>query len=206
MRTRLPIYLIVALVAMLIVALPAAAAPHEGNPGGNCDGFDGPNKVETSDGSIVLDAGTIFCVKQENSNTGTLIADGVTTLAEYAEQAGLNPGVSNYVTYGTVPSEPAESEPAESIPAESEPAESIPAESEPAESTPAESEPAASVPAVSTPAESQPLLGGGTPPTVPDTATSFTSTPWLAVGLGLMFLGAISLMVAVVLKQRRQRG
>lgn len=94
---------VVTLVAALAIAFagaaPAIAAPHEGNPGGNCNS--GLFKVETSDGSIVLAAGTVFCVKQENSNTGTLTADGTTTLAEYAEQAGLNPGVSNYVVYST---------------------------------------------------------------------------------------------------------
>ena len=108
LRTLLGLLAALGLVAVL--AMPVAAAPHVGNPGGNCDEPEGSVKVETNDGSIVLPAGTIFCVKQENSNTGTLVADGETTLAEYAEQAGLNPGVSHYVTYGMATATPTPTE------------------------------------------------------------------------------------------------
>lgn len=88
-----------------------AATPHAGNPGGNCDGYNGPTKVDTSDGTIVLPTGTIFCIHASNTNTGTLVADGASSLADYitstiVNRGGQVPNVSNYVTYGGAPSTP----------------------------------------------------------------------------------------------------
>ncbi len=71
---------------------------------------DGGTKVEGAEaeaaGDLVLDAGTLFCVKKGTGASAQLTADGVTTLYEYLVQAGLDgevgEGPSYYVTYGTV--------------------------------------------------------------------------------------------------------
>lgn len=97
--------------ALLVGANTAVlASPHEGNPGGNCDGYDGPGKTDTSDGSILLPEGTVVCVKAGDSNTGTMtVLAGGETLAQLIERSGLLnnggqvPGVSNYVVYTTPP-------------------------------------------------------------------------------------------------------
>ena len=92
--------LVAALGLLVALTVPALAAPHEGNPGGNCDTTDTSVKTNTDDGSIVLAAGTIFCVKASDTNSGTLVADGETTLNEYLVQEGIDHNVSNYVVYG----------------------------------------------------------------------------------------------------------
>jgi hypothetical protein len=67
------------------------------------------DKVETSDGSIVLEAGLLICIKAGEDNTGTFTTDGESTLAEYIEASGLVteggqvPNVSHYVIYGAEP-------------------------------------------------------------------------------------------------------
>jgi hypothetical protein len=95
------VFSIVALVlTTMALAMPASAAPHAGNPGGNCDTTATSVKTDTSDGSIVLAEGTIFCVKASDTNSGTLVADGETTLNEYLVQEGIDHNVSNYVVYG----------------------------------------------------------------------------------------------------------
>ena len=95
---------------LLLSALPVLAAPHAGNPGGNCDGWQ--NAIETSDGSIELAAGTSVCIHAGGTNTGTMTVEaGGETLAELILRSGiLNnggqvPNVSNYVVY-SVPEEP----------------------------------------------------------------------------------------------------
>ncbi len=107
--------------AVLTIAFAGAggvsASAHPGNPGGNCDGYDGPTKVDTSDGSIVLAAGTLVCIKAGDSNTGTMVADGAKTLADLIMESGLLnnggqvPTVSNYVIYDGQETEAPTSEP-----------------------------------------------------------------------------------------------
>ena len=102
---KIGLLLIGAALTLAVFVAPALAAPHVGNPGGNCNGFDGPNKIDTSDGAIVLPAGTVVCVKAGNGNTGTVTLTVDTTLADIILASGLTngggqvPNVSNYVTY-----------------------------------------------------------------------------------------------------------
>lgn len=171
--------------AMIALAGPVSAAPHTGNPGGNCDGFDGPNKVNTTDGSIVLPAGTLVCIKAGDSNTGTLTADGVSTLAEMIEASGLVnnggqvPNVSNYVTYPATPTPTPEPTPTPTPTATPE----LP--------TP-------------TPTDSQVDTGGSNPTTPPtDTLTGEVKpTPPIGVFVGLGGIFVLSLL-SVLARRRR---
>ena len=58
---------------------------------------------------VVLEAGTVFCVKAGTQNTGMLTADGTTTLCEYLIEAGIVTrsgdckNVSHYVVYPSPP-------------------------------------------------------------------------------------------------------
>ena len=198
--------LVAALGLLVALTVPALAAPHEGNPGGNCNEVDNGMvgvKTETSDGSIVLAAGTIFCVKQENSNTGTLVADGETTLAEYAAAAGLNAGVSNYVVYGMATSTPTPTP--TPTPGESQSgATATPTPSPTPTPTPSESEAAATpTPSESEEAEGTPredTLGGNPTPGaggLPNTATGMPSSPVPATLLGLVALLSLSALLYV---------
>jgi hypothetical protein len=100
--------MMVALMAalVLLLMLPGVAfgltehcPDHNGNP----------NKVEGEYNSLVLPAGTEFCVKASNEATGVLTADGVKSLIDYVASVGIVNGqghphdVSYYVTYPTVP-------------------------------------------------------------------------------------------------------
>ena len=187
--------LMAALGLVAVLAMPVAAAPHVGNPGGNCDEPAGSVKVETNDGSIVLAAGTIFCVKQENSNTGTLVADGETTLAEYAEQAGLNPGVSHYVTYGLATATPTPTPTPEVTPTPTPEVTPTP--------TPEGGEEAGTPTPTATPRED--TQGGNPTPTaapLPNTAMGSAGTV-PALALSLMLLGSLAAMA--YLRVARQR-
>lgn len=88
-----------ALVAVLIVfaALPALSAS------GPCPETATSTKVQSGDmNPIVLSAGTSFCVKAGEENSGILTADGTTTLSGYVtwtNNGGQKPNVSHYVTY-----------------------------------------------------------------------------------------------------------
>ncbi len=99
-----------ALALMLVLALPVSA-----NNSGQCPGFQ--NNIPTNDGSIVLSAGTSFCVHASNDNTGIQTADGVHDLDWYIAATILNnggqvPTISNYVIYSTASSTPS-SQPSE---------------------------------------------------------------------------------------------
>ena len=72
------------------------------------DGWTDKDESGADDNDVVLAAGTEFCVKAENEATGKLVADGVTTLQEYLEEAGIVDGsgeqgrdVSHWVVYET---------------------------------------------------------------------------------------------------------
>jgi hypothetical protein len=188
LRTLLGLTAALGLVAAL--AMPVAAAPHEGNPGGNCDETETSVKVETSDGSIVLEAGTIFCVKQENSNTGTLVADGVTTLAEYAEQAGLNPGVSHYVVYGMETATPTPTPTPEVTPTP----------------TPEEGEEGGTPTPTATPTEAGEVEAGNPTPAagaLPNTAVAFDGGAVPAAMLSLLLIGSLAAMAYLRLARQR---
>lgn len=80
------------------------------NQSGQCPGFNSPanTKIDTNDGSIILAAGTVFCIHASNNNTGILVADGTTTLDEYIaaniiNHGGQIPAISNYVIYPALP-------------------------------------------------------------------------------------------------------
>jgi LPXTG-motif cell wall-anchored protein len=55
-----------------------------------------PGKVEGANNSVVLPAGTVFCVKGSTVATGKLTADGTTTLKTYL---GIGKDVSYYIIY-----------------------------------------------------------------------------------------------------------
>lgn len=96
---------IVATVLSLALALVLIGAPVIGaNPkAGQCE--PGLYKIDTSDGSIVFPLGWEVCLKASNGNTGRIVTDGSTTIAEYIKQSGLLnnggqvPNISNYVVY-----------------------------------------------------------------------------------------------------------
>jgi hypothetical protein len=66
---------------------------HEGNPG----------KVEVASDfgdTIVLPAGTEFCVKAAQQASGVLVSDGSPWTVTWLNQGGRVPGISYYVVYG----------------------------------------------------------------------------------------------------------
>jgi hypothetical protein len=82
------------MMAWAVFPSAAGAAPGDDCPSG------WTTKVESQiDGDlddVVLPAGTLFCAKGGTNNTGILVADGTTTLAEYL---GTGQNVSHYVIY-----------------------------------------------------------------------------------------------------------
>lgn len=100
--------LLVALLLSTALVVPAMVIAAS-DTAGQCPGFNDPAnvKTDTSDGSIVLEAGLTVCIHASNGNTGVFTTDGTSTLDEYIEASGLLnnggqvPGVSNYVVYGT---------------------------------------------------------------------------------------------------------
>lgn len=87
--------------ALVIFALLFATASANG---GLCPDEGSGTKIESQvDGDlddIVLDAGTLFCVKAGNTNTGVLVADGETRLCDYLDDCRHN--VSHYIIYEEV--------------------------------------------------------------------------------------------------------
>jgi len=98
-----------AVIGLLLISAPSALAADP--QAGQCAGYNDPanTKVDTTNDDLVLAAGLTICIHASNSNTGTIVTDGTTTLGEYIIASGLLneggqvPGVSNYVVYG-VPS------------------------------------------------------------------------------------------------------
>jgi LPXTG-motif cell wall-anchored protein len=98
----------VVVIALLLVGglMAPASAAAELCPGENQNapalpsGYTYLGKVQTGNlDGVVLAAGTIFCVKAGTGTTGIVTADGVKTLKQYAEAAGISSGVSHYTTY-----------------------------------------------------------------------------------------------------------
>jgi hypothetical protein len=178
--------LVAALGLLVTLAMPTMAAPHEGNPGGNCDTTATSVKTETNDGSIVLSAGTIFCVKASDTNTGTLVADGETTLNEYLVQEGINNNVSNFVVYATATSTATPTPTPTPTPSESEAA----ATPTP---TPSETQEAAATPREDT-------MGGNPAPAagvLPNTATDLPQAPVPAAIFALMAVSSLTVLMYV---------
>jgi hypothetical protein len=88
----------VALFSLLLSMLTATAVMAKTE---HCPDHNGnPNKVENGNlNGVVLESGTVFCVKASNEATGLLTSDGATTLREYAADNGIDHDVSYYVTY-----------------------------------------------------------------------------------------------------------
>jgi uncharacterized membrane protein len=87
------IFAILIACAALAFSAPAAAATE------HCDDHNGhPGKVEGANNDVVLAAGTVFCVKGSTEATGTLVADGTTSLFDYL---GNGHDVSYYIVYET---------------------------------------------------------------------------------------------------------
>lgn len=84
------------------LALPAFSVP------GVCSEVNGTKTNSVVDGdlnAIVLPAGTLFCVKAADDNSGVLTADGVKTLLQYVtwlNNGNQTPNVSHYVVYRPV--------------------------------------------------------------------------------------------------------
>lgn len=111
--TRLAVMLGVVALLLLALAMPVAAEPPTGL---HCpDGFITKDESGANDNSLIVPAGTRFCVKagsgesnDDGGNTGILTADGVTTLCAYLVQAGIVGGdgacrdVSYWTTYAPV--------------------------------------------------------------------------------------------------------
>jgi hypothetical protein len=98
------------LLAMFCLVFSAASVVAANDNAGQCPGFNDPanTKIDTNDGSIVLPAGTVFCVHASNNNTGVLVADGTNSLDDYiaaniVNNGGQIPGISNYVIYPSQP-------------------------------------------------------------------------------------------------------
>lgn len=98
---RLATLLSILLMLTVIGIAPVAAAPSA--QAGQCES--GLYKTDTSDGAKVFPAGWTVCLKAGNGNTGKIITDGATTIAQYIEQSGLLndggqvPNISNFVVY-----------------------------------------------------------------------------------------------------------
>lgn len=100
---------IVTLVAVFALFFTGQASADSGQ----CPGFNDPTntKIDTNDGSVILPAGTQFCIHASNNNTGILTADGSSSLDDYialyiVNNGGQVPAISNYVIYPEVtPSE-----------------------------------------------------------------------------------------------------
>lgn len=190
-------------IAVIAIALSGTTAMAANPTAGQCVGYNDPanTKVDTSDGSIVLPAGLTVCFKAGNGNTGQVVTDGESTIAEYIAASGLLneggqvPNISNYVIYGEV--EPSTS-----------PSASPSASVEPSASPSAPSvSPSPSMPATSsfpTPATTPSSL---TPPPT-DTASSASSSTtdnWFAILIaGIAFGLAIGLVVTKPLPASRR--
>jgi hypothetical protein len=98
------VVLFVIALALGAFMVPAAMAATESCPAGGTKTESG-----SAGNSVVLAAGTSFCVKSSNEATGLLTADGVTTLQGYLAQEGITNqngqvhDVSHYVVYDTPP-------------------------------------------------------------------------------------------------------
>lgn len=94
---------LIALVALALMAfalaLPALA---DDTPCSEVNGTKTNSVVDGDLNDIVLSAGTSFCVKAGSEKSGTLTADGTTTLQGYVTWTvgnGRTPDVSHYVVY-----------------------------------------------------------------------------------------------------------
>jgi hypothetical protein len=170
---------------------------------------DDPNKVESVvDGDldgVVLDAGTIFCIKA-GTETFPGVADGTTSLVEYAESAGIVGGdgqgrnISHYVTYGmsTPTPEPTPTDEATPTPTPTDEATPTPTPTPTEGESPAEETPAPTPEEVQggTPSPREDTAGGNPTPTpgggtLPDTATGgMGQVP--ATVLSLVLLAALA--------------
>lgn len=173
---------------------------------GQCAGYlDAGNvKVDTSDGSIILDVGLTVCIHASNGNTGSFVTDGTSTLADYILASGLLneggqvPNVSNYVTYGgaqpsteptSTPTPSAEPTTTPSVEPSSDPTPSPTSSETPSQTSPVTPRTNATPPPTDTTAETR-------------TASSDATNFWLAVGIVAL---ATALSVYRVLRAPRPR-
>jgi hypothetical protein len=161
MRSLIALLTAMALTAMMTVAVTSVAFAQNAE---HCpDGWS--EKVEAQNDElddVVLDEGTMFCVKAGPEATGILEADGETTLLEYVEAAGITVGEGNVpsVSYYVIYEVPATDPPATDPPATDPPATDPPATDPPATDPPATDPPATDPPALTPPPTS--MSDGGT--------------------------------------------
>jgi hypothetical protein len=202
------------LLAALAIPATATAEHCPGEPGTT---IEGAVKVEATGGTqaeindLVLEAGTLFCVKASTGATGYLTADGETTLQEYLFAAGIIDGsgdegrdVSYYVVYE------AEEETASPTPTPTPTEGESPAEETASPTptpTPTEGESPAEETASPTPTLRDDTQGGNPTPTLgggqlPDTATGgMGQVP--ATVLSLVLLAALAATAYARLARQR---
>jgi streptogrisin C len=205
-----------ALGLLVALAIPAAATTEHcpGEPGTT---IEGAVKVEATGGTqdeineLVLEAGTVFCVKASAGATGYLTADGETTLQEYLFEAGIVDGsgeqgrdVSYYVTYEEEPTPTPTPTPTEEETASPTPT-PTPTEEETASPTPTPTDGVQAGTPTPTPREDT-LAGTPTPApgegTLPDTATGgMDQIP--ATVLSLVLLAALAATAYARLARQR---
>lgn len=89
----------VSAVVMIVIAVLALGSPALATVE-HCP--DGGDKTEGQFNTLVLSAGTVFCVKAGQESSGVLVADGVSPLIDYVtwlNNGGRTPDVSHYVVY-----------------------------------------------------------------------------------------------------------
>ena len=178
---------------------------------GQCEGYNDPanTKVDTSDGSIVLEAGLTICIKAGNGNTGPIVTDGTSTLAEYIEASGLLneggqvPNVSNYVVYAPTPTPTPTATPPEEEPTPTPTA--TPPEEEPTP-TPTPTPPAEEPTPTPAPPTATPVAPTATPAaavkTLPPTDTVSTESEGSIPLPQVLLLLAIGCGIALALSKR----
>ena len=148
---------IVALLGLLMVAfavMPVAAVTEHCPEGWT-------SKDETGDdGDLVLEAGTVFCVKGGTEATGILIADGETTLGEYLIAAGISGGESYFAVYPPIATPTPSPSPSVLTPPPSPPATPTPPATPPATPTPSPTPPDLTINVTTCPLGSETLPAG----------------------------------------------
>lgn len=181
---------------------------------GQCAGYldAGNTKVDTSDGSIVLDAGLTVCIHASNGNTGSFTTDGTSTLADYIVASGLLnnggqvPNVSNYVVYGTEVVPSATPSPSPSAEPSVDPSPSVTPSPQPSDApsaTPSATPSTSSSPSATT--VPPPTTGTTKTPPPTDTVGTTTKTDGLNLSLILAAVLAVSTLISLLQPRRLRR-
>jgi hypothetical protein len=188
-----------ALVALLMLGLAAGTAlgvtEHcPGEPGDNPSKVEATPETQDEINALVLDAGTVFCVKAGPFASGDLVADGVTSLLGYVtwtNNGGQTPDVSYYINHPPASPTPSPSE-------EPTPEPSV----EPTPDPSVEPTPDPSVAPSEDPTPAPSSGDSSVAVTVPNTAMDLDGTNWILV-LGLALVGiAIGILIGLAWASR----